>query len=305
MFYKRTINTIQGTYGSHKSRLAGHIVSVLMGQNEIIGLRALDDYQVLYCDTERDVEDELPIEMQGIMNLSGTRKNLNYFSFYDVSRENRSEKLNELVDNVRIPEKHLIVFIDIVTDFITSFNNLEKTNKFIDFANKLSKDKDCSLFMVIHENPNKENKARGHIGTELVNKSNTALSITDEGDGLYKIKMLKQRRTKKLNNIFVKYSNDFNGLILVETIKDAVRKLPQKELAEFILSFMNKGTQFSQKEIINRIINRFDISERTARNGFYALKDDPTLLGLNFKLDLIKGKKNSNYFRLIKLEILL
>ena len=310
LFFQRTINMIQGSFGSHKSRLAGHIASVLIGDNEIIGMSANKQYRVLYCDTERDIEDELPIDMKNIIKLSGmpvSENKFNYYSFYDIERSERADKLKEIVETVR--DEHLIVFLDVATDFVLDFNSLKYTNEFIDFSSRLIKNLNCTLFLVIHENPGKENKkARGHIGTELGNKSNTILSIAQEpGDNeLYKIKMLKQRRAKRINNIYVRYSDNFEGLVLADR-QDIVTdgyKITSEDFANFIINLLKDGEAMWQQEIIQKSKEEFSVSERTVRNKFQELKEKPELL-LGYKLDLTKGNKNRNYFRLIRNENLL
>ena len=51
----------------------------------------------------------------------------------------------------------------------------------LDLPNSTINTYDITFLCIIHENPYQE-KARGHLGTELINKSSTALSINIEKD---------------------------------------------------------------------------------------------------------------------------
>ena len=47
----------------------------------------------------------------------------------------------------------------------------------LDKLNDMTENKDITVIGVIHENPDGTKKARGHIGTEFVNKATTVVSI--------------------------------------------------------------------------------------------------------------------------------
>jgi len=70
------------------------------------------------------------------------------------------------------------VIIDGVRDLIKDFNSLDESTKIGDKLLKWTKEKDIHISVVLHENPSKDgsnNKARGHLGTELTNKAETII----------------------------------------------------------------------------------------------------------------------------------
>lgn len=70
------------------------------------------------------------------------------------------------------------VIIDGVRDLIKDFNSLDESTMMGDKLLKWTKEKDIHISVVLHENPSKDgsnNKARGHLGTELTNKAETII----------------------------------------------------------------------------------------------------------------------------------
>jgi hypothetical protein len=69
-----------------------------------------------------------------------------------------------------------MVFLDGVRDLVTDINDAAQATEVVGKLMKWSYEKSCHICCVLHQNKADEN-ARGHIGTELVNKSETVLSI--------------------------------------------------------------------------------------------------------------------------------
>lgn len=70
------------------------------------------------------------------------------------------------------------VIIDGIRDLIKDFNSLDESTKIGDKLLKWTKEKNIHISVVLHENPSKDgsnNKARGHLGTELTNKAETVI----------------------------------------------------------------------------------------------------------------------------------
>jgi len=70
------------------------------------------------------------------------------------------------------------VIIDGIRDLVKDFNSLDESTMIGDKLLKWTKEKDIHISVVLHENPSKDgsnNKARGHLGTELTNKAETII----------------------------------------------------------------------------------------------------------------------------------
>lgn len=81
-----------------------------------------------------------------------------------------------LIENYIYMNEPQIVFIDGIRDLITDINSAEQATEIVGKLMRWSHEKKCHICCVLHQNKADEN-ARGHIGTEVVNKSETVLSI--------------------------------------------------------------------------------------------------------------------------------
>jgi hypothetical protein len=230
--YPNSITTIQGQKGSHKSRLTelicAAILSKLAQQDQIgISVDKFVKFHVVYVDTERNKNDQLPYAIQRIKEKGGFGKtdrpeNLEAISLIDIDRESRFEALAEYMEEVRNenPDKFIVVVLDVITDCIGNFNDAKESLKLIDHLNKLINEHDVSFICIIHENPNSigDSKARGHLGTEIINKATTALSIGFEKSSreLINIKFLHTRSSRRPEPVQVRYCDLAKGLVLAD-----------------------------------------------------------------------------------------
>lgn len=96
------------------------------------------------------------------------------------------------IDRVDIIEKYIytnnpqLVFIDGVRDLVTDINSAEQATEIVCKLMKWSYDLNCHICNVLHQNKADDN-ARGHIGTEIVNKSETVLSVTKMKDKTFSL----------------------------------------------------------------------------------------------------------------------
>jgi hypothetical protein len=73
------------------------------------------------------------------------------------------------------------VIIDGIRDLVTSINDEEQATAITSKLLKWTEEKNIHILIVLHQNKGDTN-ARGHIGTEIVNKAETVISITKESD---------------------------------------------------------------------------------------------------------------------------
>ena len=77
------------------------------------------------------------------------------------------------------------VIIDGVRDLVRDFNSLDESTKIGDKLLKWTKEMNIHISVVLHEDPSKDgsnNKARGHLGTELTNKAETVIRFEKNKD---------------------------------------------------------------------------------------------------------------------------
>jgi hypothetical protein len=170
---------------------------------------------VIYIDTEQPKPYTMAI-VKKVMEIAGLDKepeNLYVFNLREYSVEERIAWLDECFKE--FSNEHLY-FIDGVTDFVTSVNNEEESNKFINHLMKKSSEKDTSIILAIHENPN-GGKFRGHIGSEAERKCGGAISIQkDREKQIHWIQARYLRGTSDFDPIYFQWSFDLKRFALAD-----------------------------------------------------------------------------------------
>lgn len=136
---------------------------------------------VLYFDTEQSkyyVQKALKRICKQVNIAEPT--NLKVYGLRSLSPQERLAVIDYAINN----ELNLgFVVIDGIKDLVTSINDEEQATVISSKLLKWTEQRNIHIVTVLHQNKSDTN-ARGHIGTELINKAETVLSITKaEGDG--------------------------------------------------------------------------------------------------------------------------
>jgi hypothetical protein len=127
---------------------------------------------------------------------------------------------------------------------------------------------------LIHENP-KSDKARGHFGTELMNKASTVMQVGFEKDAsqndtdIIRVKYLKCRSTARHTPFYIKYSNEAKGLILADAnevsgvINNRKHKASNSDMIVFIEIYLGDGATLTRVELLDKLCKEFKASQRT------------------------------------------
>jgi hypothetical protein len=285
VFFPKTINVIQGKAGVHKSRLAETICAALLktpeSNRDLLGFKRslLSRYAVCYVDTERNLSDQLPYSLQQIQTKAGYTiqdhpYGFDYISLLEFAREERFEMLNMYIEHIRKKfPMHLFIILDVITDCVFNFNDTKDSMKLIDMMNQTINRYDVTFLCLIHENPGSADKARGHLGTEILNKASTVVQIGFEKDAenhntnLIKVAYLKCRSSKKHEPFFVQYSDTEKGLVIADhsTIQETMDSRNQKasldSTLEFIGAFLTEP--MPRKDFIEKLCAEMNCKERT------------------------------------------
>lgn len=191
ILFPRTITVIQGQSGSHKSRVAELFASIFLGKkvSGALGFFRNTDFDttVCYIDTERNLVDQFPCALQRIQiaagfNITENPPDFNYISLMEIQRTNRFIALENYLQDLRNREHaHIFIILDVISDCIADFNKTEDSMQLIDMLNMMINRYNVTFLCIIHENPNQQ-KARGHLGTELFNKATTVIQLQLESE---------------------------------------------------------------------------------------------------------------------------
>jgi hypothetical protein len=287
VIFPHTINVIQGQAGVHKSRLAENICAAFLklngSQNELLGFNRLDfsvAHTVVYVDTERNLSEQLPYALQSIQLKAGYERsdhplNFEYISLLQISRKERFSALNEYLIHIKQSTNNpLFIVLDVSTDCIEDFNKTDKSMELIDLMNMAINEHNVIFLCLIHENP-KSDKARGHFGTELMNKASTVMQVGFEKDSnqndtdIIRVKYLKCRSTARHTPFYIKYCNETKGLVLANAIEVTgmlnKRKLKasNEDMIEFLEMYLGDGLIMSRTELLEKLRTDFNACNRT------------------------------------------
>jgi hypothetical protein len=287
VIFPHTINVIQGQAGVHKSRLAEMICSAFLKlngcNNELLGFKRNNfdaNHTVVYVDTERNLTEQVPFALQSIQLKAGYNKeehpsNFDYISLLQVSRKDRFKVLNEYLNLLKKKTSNpLFIVLDVSTDCIEDFNKTDKSMELIDLMNVAINEHDVIFLCLIHENP-KSDKARGHFGTELMNKASTVMQVGFEKDSsqndtnIIRVKYLKCRSTGRHTPFHIKYCEDAKGLVLADEseissiVNNRKHKASNEDIIEFLEMYLGDNSAISRRELLDKLCKDFKASQRT------------------------------------------
>lgn len=287
VIFPHTINVIQGQAGVHKSRLAENICSAFLklngNQNELLGFNRYNfnaTHTVVYVDTERNLSEQLPYALQTIQMKAGYNRddhpnNFEYISLLQINRKERFATLDEYLTHFRKSTNNpLFIVLDVSTDCIEDFNRSDKSMELIDHMNMVINDHNVIFLCLIHENP-KSDKARGHFGTELMNKASTVMQVGYEKDAsqndtdIIRVKYLKCRSTARHTPFYIKYSNEAKGLVLADAnevsgvINSRKHKASNEDMIDFIEMYLGDGSTLTRVELLDKLSKDLKACQRT------------------------------------------
>lgn len=129
---------------------------------------------ILFIDTEQS-DWHVQKAAQRICNIVGQKSpnKLYMYKFRSLSPKIRLEYVRELISQT--PNLGLVI-IDGIRDLITSINDEGESCGIASDLLKWSEEYNIHIVTILHENPSND-KARGHLGTELSNKAETVIQI--------------------------------------------------------------------------------------------------------------------------------
>jgi hypothetical protein len=101
-------------------------------------------------------------------------ENFDCFALRSLATYKRREAIEHVLNTV--PGIGLIV-IDGIRDLVKDINSSDESTEIINLLMKWSEEKDIHIIVVLHQNKG-DNNARGHLGTETINKSESVISVT-------------------------------------------------------------------------------------------------------------------------------
>ena len=187
---------------------ACRILSTLLLRGEYEGYKALEkDLRILWIDTEQAAVSTRSV-IRGIDMMCGFQVPDDQLVMVNLrewgDKDTIKQVLQIMFDQVR-PD---FVILDGIRDFIYDFNDVRESADIVLEVMRLSSGVNaeqaqelklherqlCCIACILHQNkPKDDNNMRGHLGTELANKSGEVWESTREDDGLFKFTQTRSR----------------------------------------------------------------------------------------------------------------
>ncbi|MDB4171471.1 AAA family ATPase [Polaribacter sp.] len=169
---------VKGKAKSKKSFFINMAIAAAVGkgllQNKLRSLLKDGFNQVLYFDTEQS-----KYHVQRAVKLICTQIDVdipNNLNTYGLRKSSPSERLKLAEYAIENTPSLGFVVIDGIRDLITSINDEAEASNIASKLLKWTEEYNIHIVVVLHEKPGSD-KARGHIGTELMNKAETVIAL--------------------------------------------------------------------------------------------------------------------------------
>jgi predicted ATP-dependent serine protease len=172
-----------------------------------------------------------------------------------------SERLEFIENEIYSNDKIGFVVIDGIKDLVTSINDEEQATNIASKLLKWTEERNIHIITVLHQNKSDTN-ARGHIGTELINKAETVLEVAkSETDNNISIVTPQQCRNIE-PEVFAFEINEYgipiiaeNFEIRTETKKNRfdVTDLEDFKKYQLLTEVFSKGESFSYGKLVEQL----------------------------------------------------
>lgn len=155
--------------------------------------------RILYIDTEQS-DYHVSLVVKRIKNLAEENRmdNLLMYAFDSVPTQTRFDYTEFLIQNTKDIG---LVIIDGIADLVKTVNDEIIACDMADTLRRWATINDIAIGYVLHQNPSDNAKMRGHLGTVLMNKSETVIQISSsKEDESVKLVETTQTRNKKPEN---------------------------------------------------------------------------------------------------------
>lgn len=152
--------------------------------------------KIVYIDTEQS-EYHVSLVLNRIKSMVDEYKmdNILMYAFDAVPTAQRMQYTEWLICNT---QEIGLVIIDGISDLVMSVNDEIIATETADWMRRMATVNDIAIGYVLHQNPSDNAKMRGHLGTVLMNKSETVIQISSsKDDESVKLVQTTQTRNRK------------------------------------------------------------------------------------------------------------
>lgn len=248
------ISAVVGLAKSRKTFLTCAVVSGFLSDSEFLGFDTPATGKVVYIDTEQSKAHVHKIARR-ILRSIGLPTDRNHASLVVAAlRELTPDQRKEATAEILRRYKPDLLIIDGVADLCNDPNDLHESEALTCELMRWSSEYDNHILCVLHTNPGGE-KARGHLGSSLLRKSETVMLV--KADGAASVVSPQYCR----NEPFSEFAFQINDTGLPEACGVPALQLKEDVFAEV----MDAGKVYSHSELVDLLVERADIKAGSAK----------------------------------------
>lgn len=161
------------------------------------------------------------------------------------------------------PTRPKIVIIDGIRDLLSNINDPDQVSELLTWLEKLTLENSLHVINVLHMNKT-DNNARGHLGSELLNKSEVTIEL--ELDEKADCTIVKCESSRDIPFESFAFRHDVNGLPEVVSLPTAGRVLPEEEKkARLKFMFTDLGDLVKYADLVESIKANFGVGMNRAK----------------------------------------
>lgn len=280
------MTTISGASKSGKSAFIGIILAGAISETgnidglEYLAVTANENRKaVIHLDTEQ-ARHKHQSNLRTIIKRANYKSCPDHFLSYNIraldinTYQETTFKICDTANNT-FNGVHLIV-IDGIADYISDVNETIPANAIVKFFEDLAIKFNCPIITIVHTNPGSE-KERGHLGSQCQRKSESLLSIRNEGDiSFMEPKLLRMAGKGDVPVLQFAYSKEKGyhvGLGIKPSDSDVKGEKQKLELKGLSVKVFGGQKSFKYNEACKEIMEKTGSGLSTAKKSLVKMVD--------------------------------
>lgn len=170
VFTKKSLSVLKGPAKVGKTTVTAWITAQVI--NSQINVLWLDTEQGMYYASRTQ---------SWVLRIAQVERSP-YLNMYELKIHNPNKRI-EMIEQLIGSEMFDLIIIDGIRDLVFDINNPEEATNITGNLMRWADAHDCHILSIIHQNKGSDH-ARGHLGTELINKSETVIKVSKDDAGI-------------------------------------------------------------------------------------------------------------------------
>lgn len=243
------VSLLIGKKKSRKSLLTVHLLSIFLKNRNNVG------DEIVIFDTEQE---EFDVWQTRDRLYRMTNQYVPVFCLRGLSPKERRDFIEQTV--TYWPTKLRIGVIDGIRDCMSNINDPDETTEVMSWLMRMNVETKIHFINILHQNKT-DNNARGHIGTELLNKAEVTIEVLYDDQTTHSIVKCESSRRKPFDNFA--FTHGATGLpeVVGVPMKEQMAQDDQIDRLEAVF----EGEALKHKDLLIAMKAQFSVGESKAK----------------------------------------